>query len=280
MLHLRTRESDTVIGTQVTGRDTVESEQLIGVFTNSLVLRTNVQEKESFANLLMHVRETVLEALANQTVSFERLVGELKPARDFSASPLFSINFIFQRAFVRNQKFAGVSLIDLPSRSSGSLFDLNFFMVERVDGWRASCEYNVDLYHRATVEQMLAQYQMVLEGVALDPNRELSKLANIQPREPEMPAGRGLKNEADSNLPILIRVQPPSRRERCCSTEFGRSKASGAMEKRPWYRSNRSYRGRFRFGRKFAESSRPCGPHFERVRSAALSDDHFPQSDS
>lgn len=212
LLHLWTRESDIVVGTQVAGRNALETEDLIGIFINVLVLRTTVRTEESFDSFLARARTTVLEALANQEVSFERLVEELKPKRDLSINPLFSVNFIYQRAFVKNQTFAGISLVDLPSRSPGSLYDLNFFMVERVDGWRASCEYNRDLYDASTVERMLAQYQLVLEAVAFDPNRKIAELIGFERPEADTPKAPIVRA---ANLALAagsVELQPANRR--------------------------------------------------------------------
>ncbi len=186
-LQLWTSSSDIVMGTSVTGRNTFESEPLIGVFTNVLVLRTDLSGDPGFNDLLKRARQTIIDALRHQDVAFERLVEILNPRRDLSTSPLFSINFIFQRSFIKNQTFAGISLTDIPSRSPGSLYDLNFFMVERPDGWRASCEYNTDLFETATVEKMLSQFEAVLGAIARDPEQRISKLLSFAAQKDATP---------------------------------------------------------------------------------------------
>jgi thioesterase domain-containing protein/aryl carrier-like protein len=202
---------DIVIGTPVTGRDSVDSEALIGIFINLVVLRTDLGGDPTFLELMRRVRETVLGALANQSVPFEVLVDTLSPRRDFSRTPLFQVNFIYQRAFVRNQTFAGITLTDIPSRSAGALYDLNFFMVERIEGWRASCEYNTDLYEAATVERMLAQFRALLEAIVANPERRLSEFpleiarggaqaAGEPTAAPAPAAGAGTPGEVESTL--------------------------------------------------------------------------------
>ncbi len=80
---------------------------------------------------------------------FERVVDAVQPKRDPSRHPVFQINFIYQRDFVQPFQASGLTLTAIPSVSPGAIYDLNFFMVERADGWRASCEYNTDLYERS-----------------------------------------------------------------------------------------------------------------------------------
>src|SRR5205807_6922638 len=73
------------------------------------------------------------------------------------------------------------------------IYDLNFFMVERADGWRASCEYNTDLYDAETIKRMLVQFQALLEGIAANPARRISEIIMLTEfdRRLLMPAASG-----------------------------------------------------------------------------------------
>jgi amino acid adenylation domain-containing protein len=176
LLHRVTGETDIGIGTQVAGRDDTMLEPMVGVFINTLVLRDQVAGDMLFTDLLGRVRDTVAEALAHAQMPIQQLVELLKPPRDPSRNPLFSVNFIFQRSFIANADYGDWTLTDIPSVTPGAIYDLNFFMVERPDGWRLSCEYNTDLFEQATVEALLARMQVVLTGIADDPERPLSAL--------------------------------------------------------------------------------------------------------
>ena len=167
---------DVHVGTLIAGRSRVELEPIIGPLINPLVLRTDLSGDPTFPDLLARVGRTVLEALAVGDVPFERVVEAVQPRRDRSRHPVFQINFIYQRDFVRPFQAAGLALSAMPSRSPGAIYDLNFFMVEREDGWRASCEYNTDLYDAATVDRLLAHFRALLEGIAADPSRRISEL--------------------------------------------------------------------------------------------------------
>jgi thioesterase domain-containing protein/acyl carrier protein len=178
-------QTDVAVGTQVAGRGLVEIEDLVGCFINTLVMRTEVNGNLTFLDLLNRVKDTATEAIAHQEMPFEQLVELLRPKRDLARNPLFGVNFIYQRAFITNRDFAGISLIDLPSRSPGAIYDMNFFMVERVEGWRWSCEFNTDLYSPETVERMLDSFQGFLRGIVENPERrvadfQLSELSQNQ----------------------------------------------------------------------------------------------------
>ena len=169
MLQARTGAEDIPVGTQVAGRTEVELEGMIGPFINTLVLRLDLSGGPDWATRVARAADTVQGALGHHAMPFELLIRALNPPRTQRRTPLFSVNFIFQRSFVSPFEGGGIKLVDLPSHSAGALYDLNFFMVERPDGWRASCEYDTALFHAASVEAMLAEWRHALSGQAIEP---------------------------------------------------------------------------------------------------------------
>jgi non-ribosomal peptide synthetase component F/thioesterase domain-containing protein len=178
-----TDESEVVIGTQVSDRDQVELEPMIGQFVNSLVLRNDLTGDPRFGELILRVRDTVASALENRHIPIERLLGMIKGERNHANSPPISVNFIFQKTFIQNSNYGDFDLIDMPSLPAGAIYDLNFFMVERPDGWRFSCQFNTDQFESATAERLLLYVQNALESGVSDPSRRVSELAVSVPGE-------------------------------------------------------------------------------------------------
>jgi non-ribosomal peptide synthetase component F/thioesterase domain-containing protein len=178
-----TNESEVVIGTQVSDRDQVELEPMIGQFVNSLVLRNDLTGDPRFAELITRIRDTVALALEHRHIPIERLLGMIKGERNHANSPPISVNFIFQKTFIQNASYGDFDLIDMPSLPAGAIYDLNFFMVERPDGWRFSCQFNTDQFESATAERLLAYVQNAMESGVSDPGRRVSELAIGVPGE-------------------------------------------------------------------------------------------------
>ena len=213
LLHKYSGQTDICVGSLVAGRSRVETEPLIGLFVNPIVLRTDLSGNPLFSDLVSRVRETVLGAMSNQDLSFLRLIEELRPKRDPSRHPIFQVNFIYQRDFVRPMEFSDLTLTAVPSKSPGAIYDLNFFMVERGDGWRASCEYNTDLFEAATIQRMLRQFQALLEGVVADSARSIAAfplLTNEDQRRVFIlpPLGDTSDSSRASSPPITSSTEP------------------------------------------------------------------------
>jgi aspartate racemase len=185
LLHRYTGSTDVAVGTPVTGRTREELEPIIGVFINSLILRCDLSGNPTFGDFLEQVRDTSLEALENQELPFECLVRELKPQRDPSRNPLFQVNFNHHRSFAQAGSFGGVTLTPIPSRSPGTIFDLHFFMVERKEGWRASCDYSTDLFDRSSAERMLGHFKQLLGEIADNPAKPIGSLDVLTGAESE-----------------------------------------------------------------------------------------------
>lgn len=178
---------DIAVCSPVAGRNRPELEPLIGVFINSVILRTDLSGDPNFHEVLKRTRDTAVDALAYQDVPFEALVREIRPDRDASRNPLSQINFTHQRAFIKpieyGDTFDGVKISGVPSLSPGAIFDLHFFTVERENVWRMSCDFCSDLFERSTALRMLGHYRLLLEGIAAQPERPVGQLPLLTEEE-------------------------------------------------------------------------------------------------
>ncbi len=202
-----TGSGEVTVGTPVAGRTRAELEPLIGTFVNTVLIRSKPGACRSFRELVRCVRDRSLEAVDNQDLPFETLVRELRPSREQGRNPLFQINFTHQRSFARPARFAGVQLTPLPSFSPGSIFDLHFFLVQRGEGWRVSCDYSTDLFERQTACRMLDHYRTLLESAARNPDGDLHALPMLTREEASQLAawrGKTTAYPRDRTLPAVF----------------------------------------------------------------------------
>ena len=183
LLHRYTGDTDIAVGTQVAGRYQVETENLVGLFVNTLVLRADLAGEPTFSDVLGRARDFILGALEHEAMPFEKVIEVLAPERRPGNNAVFSINFIYQRSFIANTDYGTFRLVDLPSWSAGALHDLNFFMVERPEGWRLSCEFNRALYLEASIERLLRHFVHILSAIAGDPTLPIAAIPILDQSE-------------------------------------------------------------------------------------------------
>jgi amino acid adenylation domain-containing protein len=176
LLSRHTGQEDVVVGTRAAGRNRSETEQLVGFFINALPLRVDLSGNPKFRELLARVREVTLNAYACQDVPFEILVKKLQPQRDPARSPLFQIMFVLHNFPFPVAHLPGVKSEWLAVQRDTCKFDIDFSWFDGGDGLCAEVEYNTELFDSPSVERMLSQYQILLEGIIADPDQRVMQL--------------------------------------------------------------------------------------------------------
>ncbi|MBN3950378.1 MAG: amino acid adenylation domain-containing protein [Nostoc sp. NMS7] len=183
LLYRYTGQADMIVGSPVANRNQAETEDLIGFFINTVVLRTNLGGNPSFQELLSSVRDVVLEAYNHQELPFEKLVETLRPERDMSHTPLFQVMFALQNTPMSALEFSGLQLIPLEIDNGTAKFDLTLDLEETLSGIKGWLEYNRDLFDASTIERMAGHFQTLLEGIVTNPEQDLSDLPLLTPAE-------------------------------------------------------------------------------------------------
>jgi amino acid adenylation domain-containing protein/FkbM family methyltransferase len=176
LLHRMTGETDIVVGAPVAGRDRSETEGLIGLFLNSVALRTNLSGNPTFMELLVRVREVALGAYDHQELPFEKLVEALQPERDLSRTPVFQVLINMYNFKEPGLELDRLTVAPIKFGELSPLFDFEFYIRELDDGVHLIFLYDCDLFEASTVARMLARYRTLLEGIVADPDERLSDL--------------------------------------------------------------------------------------------------------
>ena len=183
LLHRYTGERDIVVGTPMAGRQMPETEELIGLFINTLALRMDVSGDLSFRELLERVKQVALEAYANQDLPFERLVKELQPERTLAHNPLFQVMFVLQSEEILPLQLSGLEAAHFRIDHVMANFDLTLDIVERDGQLVCLFETNADLFESDTIARLMDHFRILVEGAVANPERSISQLPLLSETE-------------------------------------------------------------------------------------------------
>ncbi len=181
-LYRYTGQRDICIGTPIAGRNRIESEALIGLFVNTLVIRAQLSERQSFREVLYQVRDKSLEAFAHQNVPFERLVEVLQPERSLNRSPFFQVMFSLQNATAETPPMGDLQLEFWKHDKSLSQFDFMLTILE-TDRFNFTVEYSTDLFDETTIKRMMGHFRNLLEEIVLAPGERIERLSLLKDDE-------------------------------------------------------------------------------------------------
>ena len=172
-----TGQPDIVTGSPIANRSSREAEALIGLFVNTVALRTDLRGEPSFAELVEQVKGYALDAYDYQDLPFEVLMEVLRPSRDLRRNPLLQVVFALQR---QPRPVAAGPLRIVPaavnadSRTTRFELELHLWLDEGV--FRGCLFYATDLFDATTIHRLLGHYQNLLAAAGADPRRTLGSL--------------------------------------------------------------------------------------------------------
>ncbi|MCG7211878.1 non-ribosomal peptide synthetase [Paenibacillus mucilaginosus] len=175
MLHKYTGQEDIVVGTPVSGRSHPDTANLVGLFVNTLALRSRPGRSLPFLQFLAAVRETALSAYEHADYPFELLVDRCGAARDISRNPLFDTMFTLQTQ-TADLAASGLAFQTLEIPNKAAQFDLTFEGALKKDTLIFDIEYCTDLYGPETIRRMAGHYRELLQHIVSDPSASLAQL--------------------------------------------------------------------------------------------------------
>jgi amino acid adenylation domain-containing protein len=190
-LYRYTNQTDILIGSPMRGRTGKEFKEIVGYFSNLIVLRVFVEENATFTELLAQVSKIVRQAQKHQDYPFSLLVEKLQPQRDPSRSPFCQVSFTWQAQTWCEQK-ENLSPSQEPmlqmapyllGHQRGADFDLSLMVMEAAETFQLNWQYNTDLFEDTTITPMAGHFVTLLESIVENPQQPVSLLPLLTQRE-------------------------------------------------------------------------------------------------
>jgi amino acid adenylation domain-containing protein len=190
LLYRYTGQQDIIVGCPVGGREHADLEDQIGLYVNTLALRTRFGEEDSFIDLLNKIKTGTLESYQYQAYPFEELVRELNLKRDTGRNALFDVMVIMRNSasghHTREGQIHGLQVSGYEDGEiRSSKFDLVFDLFEAQETLQLTIEFNSDIYNRPTIVRMADHLEQLLMAIIREPLTPVERLDYLSEEEKE-----------------------------------------------------------------------------------------------
>ena len=187
LLHRYTGAREMLIGAAVAERSLTETEPLIGLFLNTIVMRIDVAGDPTCSELLGRIRGVVIQGLTHQQTPFDTVVERLQPNRDPASTPFFQVLFGADDEpspkLRLGDEAVGEALPPEHVHNGTSKVDLTVLMRQGADGLTAGAEYSAQLFREDTIDRLLSHFETLLQAMVSAPHTRISELEIIPDAE-------------------------------------------------------------------------------------------------
>ena len=184
-------QDDIVVGIPTTNRSRSELRDMIGVFINTAILRTDFSGDPTFRELLGRVRKTTLDAQANQEVPLQRVVRHLN-LEGHSTVSLLRVLFDLQKKPGWLFTSPGLSIEPMETGNGLAKFDIVLAMEDTGEELRGMFDYDAEKFEAATARQLVRHYLALIDSAVAQPDVPVSKLAMLTNEDLNRAEARGL----------------------------------------------------------------------------------------
>ena len=207
LLSKLSNQYDIIVGTPISGRHHFDLERTVGMFVNTLALRTSPSGDKFYKDYLSEVKETVLSSFENQNYQYEDLIDNLLIERDISRNPLFDVMFSYINE--RDKDFENMTSFIRPYNSEeievNSKFDVTMIIAEGKNHMGVTINYNKSLFKNSSVEKFLKYFDRLITTVISNPEILLGNigLLNKEEQEIQLTYSSGEQKVYGENLTVL-----------------------------------------------------------------------------
>lgn len=190
LLYSYINQKDIIIGTVLQGRPTSEYSNLIGLFTNAVILRSSVTNDLCFKDLLLQVQDTVFEALEHGMYPFAEISNMKSKRKNTANIPLIQVMFLFQNWMSDTTQLSdskeeisnnnSVLFELMPEVHQEGEFDITLEVLTSNSTYRLMFKYNDELFEKEFVEELCEKYIIAIKIILENVNSMLTDISNFE----------------------------------------------------------------------------------------------------
>lgn len=179
----QTGQNEFVIGTPVAGRPHADLEGIVGVFLNTLAIKTKPEATKSVKEFLQDVKQKALRAYENQDYPFDELVESVQTERQLNRNPLFDTMLVVQNMDIADLKTAKLTFEQYEFDLGSTQLDLSFIVFENDETLDFTVNYSTSLFKRTTIEKFRDRLIFVAKEVTEKTERNISEINSLSEKE-------------------------------------------------------------------------------------------------
>lgn len=191
-------QEDIVVGIPTTNRNQSSLGEMVGVFINTAIVRTQFSGNITFRELLGRVRNTVLDAQANQELPLQRVVRLLDAKGDPGRSFL-QVLFDLQKKPEMLLESSGLSIEPMDVSSGVAKFDITLALEDTGAELKGLFDYDAERFEAATAQQMLRHFRALLDSAMAQPDIPVSQLPMLTEKEISQTRACGVDTSAQEH---------------------------------------------------------------------------------
>ncbi|TVX91666.1 non-ribosomal peptide synthetase/type I polyketide synthase [Paenibacillus agilis] len=183
LLWKSTGQTDLVVGTGISGRRHADLDMVVGMFVNTLAIRSQINKELTMAEYVHDVKQKMIKAYDNQDCQYEMLVELLDLPKDLSRNPLFDvvlnyINMGTEELSINNAVLTPWELDDIDSK-----FDMTWTILDKDGRFELELEYKSTLFKHETIESFGHRLLLILSAITAQSDKKVTELSIVSPTE-------------------------------------------------------------------------------------------------
>jgi len=183
LLYKMTGQEDIIVGTPIGGRFHPVTEPLVGMFVNTVAIRSEPSGELTFLEFAEAIKESVLGAMHNGMLPFEHCVTALDVPRDLSRNPIFDVMFVLQNMETPTMETDKLQLKTCSLEHAVSKLDMTFELAEREGRIDIAVEYATALFNTDSIRRMISYYIRIVETVTRDEHIPICQISLLTAEE-------------------------------------------------------------------------------------------------
>lgn len=177
-----TGNRDLLVGCPIAGRSHPQTQDLVGMFVNTLLLRASLKMDQTVSELLAQTRQATLSAYEHQDLPFEQLLNSIPQLREQSGEPI-PVLFTLQSTNLDGLSLGDLDWSPIQLSNQQAKFDLSLSLRENQNtnstsnsdkSLLGSLEYRSDRFKPELMQQLIGHYLTILKLMVAQPQQRYS----------------------------------------------------------------------------------------------------------